>query len=75
MPDQNKPAEKIDQHKSLEEIMRENLVSGFERALRNSARINTDQVERITKLLSQGYVSSQALLDVLRDESKADSDE
>lgn len=75
MPDQDKTAENTDQHKSLEEIMRENLVSGFEEALRNSARINADQVGRIKKLLSQGYVSSQVLLDMLRDDSKADSDE
>ena len=73
MPDQDEPAEKIDQHKSLEETMREDLVSEFVEGLRTSNQITADQVEQIKTLLSQGHVSSQAILKALSASNEADT--
>jgi len=73
MPDQDEPAEKIDQHKSLEETMREDLVSDFVEGLRASNQITADQVEQIKTLLSQGHVSSQAILKALSASNEADT--
>jgi len=73
MLDQDGPGEKFDQHKSLEETMREALVSRFMETLKDSDQITSDQAERIKKLLSQGQVSSQVLLNILRVDSEADS--
>ena len=71
----DKPEETSNQHKSLEETMRETLVSGFMEALSDNGQITADQVERMKKLLCKGQISPQILLNVLRADSEADSDE
>ena len=75
MPDQDRLAECSNQQKNLEETMQEDLVSEFVKALRATNQITADQVEQIKTLLSQGHVSSRAILKALSASSKADTDE